>query len=85
MWIPRRRINALLAHKGAPPIDSLLVSMSLAQEDVLARADFSGGEEGWLVKRLWWDEQLLRVAAVPPRVIFQRFRVGKLPKVKTAG
>jgi len=64
---------------------SWLVTTSLVQEGVLARADFRGGEEGWLIKRQWWDQQFLRVATVPLRLIFQRLRVGKLPKVKSAG
>ena len=60
LFIPKARVNKLLAAEGAPPVDTTAVSRALAAEGVLVTESDRGDPPapGWVVPRGWWDKRL---------------------------
>lgn len=59
LFVPKDALNELLAEKGAPILDTLVVTKALAEEGVLVR-EIDYGEppqSGWEISRDWWNRK----------------------------
>lgn len=58
-FIPKAGLNRVLSQKGAPPVDSLIISRAMASEGILTSEAQAGRppQPGWVVPRDWWEKK----------------------------
>jgi len=60
VWVPQRTISELLERRGGLPLDILLTSRVLKEADAIHSEAVAQGRAGWLVKRAWWNENVVQ-------------------------